>query len=47
MIVPEAGVAFVHLGMHCGPLCGQGWSYRLRRSGRVWRVIGAEFAWIS
>jgi hypothetical protein len=46
-LIPEANTAFVALGMHCGSLCGEGWSYRLRRVAGVWRVISASFNWVS
>jgi hypothetical protein len=40
-------LAFVRLGMHCGALCGQGWTYRLVREGRRWRVVVGTFDWVS
>ncbi len=46
-IAESPGVGFIRLGMHCGPLCGEGWTYRLVREGRRWRVVVGRFAWVS
>jgi hypothetical protein len=45
--VPAEGIAFVNFGMYCGSLCGEGWTYRLHRTGKTWRVISATFEWVS
>jgi hypothetical protein len=45
--VPAEGIAFVNFGMRCGSLCGEGWTYRLRRTGKTWRIISGTFEWVS
>jgi hypothetical protein len=46
-ILPGEEEAFIRMGLRCGSLCGEGWTYRLRRSGRIWRVISAQWNWVS
>jgi hypothetical protein len=46
-IAPDGETAFVGIRMWCGSLCGEGWSYRLKRVAGVWRVIGGRFDYVS
>jgi hypothetical protein len=47
IILPSGTEAFVRIAAHCGFTCGEGWTYRLRRTGNVWRVIGGQMNWVS
>jgi hypothetical protein len=46
-VFPDQQEALGHLGTWCGDLCGSGWTYRVKKIGRAWQVIGAQFDWIS
>jgi hypothetical protein len=39
--------ALVMVGLHCGPLCGQGWYFLLSKTNGRWKVKREEEAWIS
>ena len=46
-IDPGATRAKVTVSTWCGPLCGEGRSYRLMRTGKQWRVVSAVMEWVS
>ena len=47
LISAEGQDAIVLVATRCGPLCGEGWTFQLRREGRLWRVLSARFDWVS
>jgi hypothetical protein len=46
-IASDGRHADVDVSTWCGPRCGQGWSFRLILTGRVWRVVSAVMNWVS
>jgi hypothetical protein len=46
-ISPDSTHAFVQISMNCGSLCGEGWTFRLLRVGKAWRVVNGRFDWVS
>jgi hypothetical protein len=47
MIGADGSHAEVTVSTWCGGLCGEGWTFRLMRTGKVWRVVGAVRDFVS
>ena len=46
-IASDGRHADVEVSTWCGSLCGEGWSFRLILTGKVWRVVTAVMNWVS
>ena len=43
----DGKIAFVYMSNHCGPLCGEGVIFALRKNNSQWEIILREHLWVS